>query len=579
MTHSSRLAPERVAHVLFLPGDDDSLDERSSAACRALGEALDVGLSKTNDAFWAHVERNGPGLARSLDSYLQFKTRPFESRGNEDEASTSTADEELGRKVFLTLLRLVNNGEREQTCLTVDERREILLKYSLIDVPKIIDVTVLYGQDNKDLANELVKNAVKLLPSLTSDFEQAGLRIEKNLNEMVARVVSGSRANDLPRDGVSESLSYFHDVAISLLSLVAVYPPAGEWLCRAANVVNALKMVRHEAIESVEHVLTDFKALDAVGDSVSAAITCLEGARHSSQLVEFCGIRPEVVRIIESVRTILPDLGIGFIKACVDHFGPNAESIVQHLFEESLPPSLSSLDKQLGWPLSSSAKPMKVFGSPQSKLGPSINKSNKEVDIELSTEDKRRVLMVAHNLEYEDEYDDSFDDLPVQLASTALEVDEMEEDVNKAQISRLNASKRLFYVLDGKVYHSHKAGAEKVFATTSEEASMLAAAEAKIRASEIDGLGAGGNKAKFGIGFVPNSNAAPFVPKASSTSTASEELLNHGNSRSGRTGRVSGGRGPGGRATGGRATRGLTAKDFAHKHHNQKAKAAKKAGL
>lgn len=578
MSRSSRLTPERVAHVLFLPGDDDSLDERSSAACRALAEALDVGLSKTTDAFWAHVERNGPGLARSLDSYLQFKTRPFESRGDEDEASTSTADE-LPQKVFLTLLRLVNDGARERVRLTVDERRDILLKHSLIDVPKLIDVTVLYGQDNKDLAHEIVASAVKLLPSLKDDFEQAGLSIEQNLNEMVARVVRGSQRKELSTDGVGESLSYFHDVAISLLSLVAVYPLAGEWLCQAANIVHALKMVQREAIERLEHVSTDFMALEAVRDSVSAAIACLERVRHRSpEANEFCGIHPGVVGVIESVRTILPDLGIGFIKACVDHFGPNAELIVQHMFEESLPPSLKLLDKQLAWP-PASVRSMKVIGSPQSKLGPSINKNNKEIDIELSAEDKKRVLMVAHDLEYEDEYDDSFDDLPVQVASTALEFDEMEEDDSKAQVSRLNTSKRAFYISDGKVYHSHKAGAEKVYASTAEEASTLAAAAAKIRASEIEGLGAGGNKAKFGVGFVPNSNAAPFVPKLSSMGTASEELQRHGQSSGGSHGRGSGGRGSGGRATGGRATRGLTAKDFAHKHHNQKAKAAKKAGL
>ena len=68
MRKSSRLAPERVTHELFLPGDDDSLDERSVATCRALAEALDVGLRKTNEAFWAHVKKNGPGLGRSLDS-------------------------------------------------------------------------------------------------------------------------------------------------------------------------------------------------------------------------------------------------------------------------------------------------------------------------------------------------------------------------------------------------------------------------------------------------------------------------------------------------------------------------------
>ena len=216
-------------------------------------------------------------------------------------------------------------------------------------------------------------------------------------------------------------------------------------------------------------------------------------------------------------------------------------------------------------------KSVQGSGPPRVSLGPSINK--RDIDIELSAEDKKRILMVARDLEYEDEYDDSFDELPIHISSTA--VDEMEGgEANGENTRRSNASKKVFYLIDGKVYHSHKAGAVKVFASSAEEASQMAAEAASIKEGEIEGLGAGGNRAKFATGFVPSKSAAPFVPRAAIESASKPKTQGGGESTGGP------GRGRGrGRGSGGRATRGLTAKDFTHKHHNQKAKAAKKTGI
>jgi len=559
-----------VTYIPYLPGDDDSLDERAAEACQALVDALDSALRKTSEAFWAHVQRNGRGLARTLDTYLQFKTRPFESRGRGAEPSTSVTEDELGRKVFLTMLRLVNDGARERSCLTPEERRQAVLKHNLIDVPKLIDLTVLYGSDNRDLVHEVLENAVKLLPTLEDDFVRTGGMIEKNLKDMAARVTPAAQANELPPDGLSESLSYFHDVAISLVSLVAVYPEAAEWLRRDGNLIGALEKIQSTVLSSFQTVATcDGDSLDMVRDSLGAAISCLRSAEGvGGELVDaerdkYVGLAPVVVNTIESVRIILPDVGIGFLKACVDHFGPNAESIVQHLFEESLPPDLRSLDRQLGWPPPAAKLVWRSHPQPGIPIG---KRFNKEVDLELSVEDKNRVLKAARDLEYEDEYDDSFDDLPVQVANVTLGTDELEDGDDRKE--RANASKRVFYVADGKVYHSHKAGAEKIFAHSAEEASTIALTQEKTKRNEIEGLGAGGNKSRFDSAFVPSTSAVPFTPRGSSTSALAKEQP-----------KASGGPGRGGRGSGGRQTRGLTAKDFTHKHHNQKAKAAKKAAL
>lgn len=569
MSRPSLHGKRDLRHIPYLPGDEDGLDERSATARRALTDVLDSGLRRTNEAFWTHVERNGNGLAKTLDTYLQFRPRPYEFSGDETNMSSTEAEEdELGKKVFLTLLRLVNDGSRERSRLTADERRRIILKYSLVDVPKIIDLSVLYGRCDRDLVREVIDGGVKLLPTLIDDFIETGVIMEKNLKEMSDRGISATKGGELAPEDLLELLSYFHDVAVSLTSLSVVYPEAGAWLCQKGNLVRALEIIRDDVVTHFENATEDMRSLNLVRESASAAISCLRGEKATPREIqvgtssEYIGIASSIVSVIESVKMVLPDLGIGFLKACVDHFGPNAELIVQNIFDNSLPQNLSCLDRTLGWPPLNTKSLKRTLP----KLGEAIGKGTKQMGFELTADEKRQVLTAAAELEYEDEYDDSFDDLPVKVANTALGIDEIE--AGNANVRSTGAVKRTFYILDEKVYHSYKEGAEKIAAESAAEAAAMAAAKAKREKSEIGGLGAGGNKARFSADFVPNAKAAPFAPKPTGAAPAAAEQGPRNVSGAHESAQS--------RKSGGKATRGLTAKDFAHKHHNQRAKAAKK---
>ena len=78
---------------------------------------------------------------------------------------------------------------------------------------------------------------------------------------------------------MSESLSYFHDVAISLVSLVTVYPEAAEWLRRDGNLTGALEKIRSMVLSSFQSMATcDSDSLDTVRGSLGAAISFLRSA-------------------------------------------------------------------------------------------------------------------------------------------------------------------------------------------------------------------------------------------------------------------------------------------------------------
>ena len=154
-----------------------------------------------------------------------------------------------------------------------------------------------------------------------------------------------------------------------------------------------------------------------------------------------------------------------------------------------------------------------------------------------AAEAKRRILDLA----YEDEYDDSFDELN-ELAGVGADAGGDATSDRKADVGGLfgvfgggvwgggellpsasgsdrdgsraeprfggsfggrngrdGVSKKTFWIENGRVYHAERPGATAVAASSVEEASAMAAREAAASAARVHGLGAGGNRAAFGV--------------------------------------------------------------------------------
>lgn len=55
----------------------------------------------------------------------------------------------------------------------------------------------------------------------------------------------------------------------------------------------------------------------------------------------------ELDSLISQVKDLLPDLGEGFILACLEHYSYEPEQVINNILEERLAPALSQLDRTL----------------------------------------------------------------------------------------------------------------------------------------------------------------------------------------------------------------------------------------
>uniref|UniRef100_A0A8C1AT76 Activating signal cointegrator 1 complex subunit 2 n=1 Tax=Cyprinus carpio carpio TaxID=630221 RepID=A0A8C1AT76_CYPCA len=59
----------------------------------------------------------------------------------------------------------------------------------------------------------------------------------------------------------------------------------------------------------------------------------------------------ELESLLSSIRDLLPDLGEGFILACLEEYGYNSELVINNILEDKLSPSLDKLDKAMARPV------------------------------------------------------------------------------------------------------------------------------------------------------------------------------------------------------------------------------------
>ena len=274
-----------------------------------------------------------------------------------------------------------------------------------------------------------------------------------------------------------------------------------------------------------------------------------------------------LARKVREVRELFPEHGEGFLAAALEAFGNDVSETASRLFEGDLPPALAAMDVGADWaaywaeknPVPGDGGKRDVdsntndatmgdtrrmddgsFATDSSVWRNGVSDESvsfaRRVDVKTETrgdaayhkngdvaymtrrqksaygfengydasEAKRHILDLA----YDDEYDDSFDELNELAGAVADAGDAAERRPFGASAGGVfggrvgggapGVTKKTFWIENGRVYHAARPGATAVTASSVEEASALAAREAATVGAQVLGLGAGGNRAAFG---------------------------------------------------------------------------------
>ncbi|XP_054531752.1 activating signal cointegrator 1 complex subunit 2 isoform X12 [Pan troglodytes] len=378
----------------------------------------------------------------------------------------------LHRSVFLTFLRMSTHKESKDHFISPSAFGEILYNNFLFDIPKILDLCVLFGKGNSPLLQKMIGNIFTQQPSYYSDLDETLptiLQVFSNILQHCGLQGDGASTtpqkleergrltpSDMPLLELKDIVLYLCDTCTTLWAFLDIFPLAcqtfqkhdfcyrllGDLWQRLSHSRKKLMEIFHIILNQIcllpilesscdniqgfieeflqifssllqeKRFLRDYDALFPVAEDISllqqassvldetrtayilqAVESAWEGvdrrkatdAKDPSVIEEpngepngvtvtaeavsqasshpenseeeecmgaaaavgpaMCGV--ELDSLITQVKDLLPDLGEGFILACLEYYHYDPEQVINNILEERLAPTLSQLDRNL----------------------------------------------------------------------------------------------------------------------------------------------------------------------------------------------------------------------------------------
>ncbi|XP_024908800.1 activating signal cointegrator 1 complex subunit 2 isoform X2 [Cynoglossus semilaevis] len=171
------LHPERKEDRCFVPYK--LLVEDASPAeveefleyVRFIIEDLEWLLALPHDKFWCQVLFD-ESLQMCLESYLRHAPRSLDITVLPSSPAVAEMQRSIHKTIFLTFLRMATHKESKENFFTPSVFGEIIYENFLFDIPKILDLCVLFGKGNGHLLHKMIDNIFTQQPSYYSDLEE-----------------------------------------------------------------------------------------------------------------------------------------------------------------------------------------------------------------------------------------------------------------------------------------------------------------------------------------------------------------------------------------------------------------------
>lgn len=243
---SAALHPEQKADryfVLYKPPPKDNIPalvEEYLERASFVANDLDWLLALPHDKFWCQVIFD-ESLQKCLDSYLHYVPRKF------DEWVAPTPEvadmqKHLHRSVFLTFLRMSTHKESKDHFISPSAFGEILYNNFLFDIPKILDLCVLFGKGNSPLLQKMIGNIFTQQPSYYNDLDETIptiLQVFSNILQHCGLQGDGTNTipqklgerarltpSDMPLLELKDIVLYLCDTSTTLWAFLDIFPLA-----------------------------------------------------------------------------------------------------------------------------------------------------------------------------------------------------------------------------------------------------------------------------------------------------------------------------------------------------------------
>ncbi|KAM3939105.1 activating signal cointegrator 1 complex subunit 2 [Leptodactylus fuscus] len=196
-------------------------------------------LSLPHDLFWCQVIYD-ESLQKCLDSFLSFATRRYD-RHIPFPPAVQHIHDELHRHVFLTFLRMATHKESKDHQITPSVFGEILYNNFLFDIPKLLDICVLFGKGNSAILQKMIGNIFQQQPSYYQDLDDSvptllqvfssimkvcGVQQKDCKEPLKLEELKLTTPLDMPEQELQDAVVYLCDTTSTIWAFLEIFPEA-----------------------------------------------------------------------------------------------------------------------------------------------------------------------------------------------------------------------------------------------------------------------------------------------------------------------------------------------------------------
>jgi len=173
--------------------------------------------------FWSQI-----CFDQTLHRWLGDTMENFPRDHDQDSSWSETiikANNSILHKLFLVHVRLCTHKESAQDFFTPEYWGEMLYEKFILELPRILDICVLFSSRNRNITSKMVSNVFKHQPQYNNDLLECVMTICSALETTTEQfqVLTLSQPDLTHLETLEDVISYCVDISVTVMSLVQVY--------------------------------------------------------------------------------------------------------------------------------------------------------------------------------------------------------------------------------------------------------------------------------------------------------------------------------------------------------------------
>ncbi|XP_023216586.1 activating signal cointegrator 1 complex subunit 2-like isoform X1 [Centruroides sculpturatus] len=287
--------------------------------------------------FWSQIIYD-ESLQKCLESYLCYAPRYHDVSDSLVTEEMKTALQRIHRLVFMVFLRLSTYKESKSVHFTPQAFADIIYENFLFDIPKIMDLCVLYGRGNRNLLQKMIKNIFEWQPKYLDDLAAAIPTILEVFdtieNKLGLDYITELENNNEPKkldealtpvstftwNKLKDLIFYLVDTSATLNAFLDIYPQAAESFHKqgtAVRISNFYEIIFLPLTTELKNRSKDEQLKDLIAEltkRIYLAKTCL--IKSFREIIFYCCLQPILDRQVTNAEVFLQIMSICVSDKC-----------------------------------------------------------------------------------------------------------------------------------------------------------------------------------------------------------------------------------------------------------------------